>query len=142
MGNLVVVREKAAKFALFQKKKSTLANKEGPDTYKIREVLHLDCNSENVIYLITCKKCKKQYVGSCITRFCTRFNNYRSHRYIGSFVGAIHRKFCRSHSVIQVSFHARFMLDGHCVIDNWEVILIDKERNKQETRHICTAWSQ
>ena len=124
MGNLVVVRENAAKFCTFLEEKNTFTNKEGSDTYRIREGLHLDCNSENVIYLITCKKCKKQYVGSCITRFRTRFNNYRS----------CHRKFCRGHSVIQVSFHAHFMLDGHCGIDDWEITLIDKGRNKLETR--------
>ena len=32
----------------------------------------------NVVYLITCKKCEKQYVGSCIITFRTRFNNYGS----------------------------------------------------------------
>ena len=109
MGNFVVVKENNAKFALFRRKK-TLANKEGSDTYKIREALHLDCNSKKVIYLITCKKCQKQYAGSCITMFRTRFNKYRS----------CHRKFCRGHSVIQVSFQAHF--------------IIDEERNKQETK--------
>ena len=108
----------------FLEKKNTFTNKGGSDTYKIRGGLHLDCKSENVIYLVTCKKCKKQYLRSCITRFRTRFNNYCS----------CHRKFCRGHSVIQVLFHAHFMLDGHCGIDDWEIILIDKGRNKQETR--------
>ena len=80
----------------FLKEKNTFANKEGTDKYKIREGLHLDCNSENVIYLITCKKCKKQYVGSCITRFRTRFNNYRR----------CHRKFLGG--ILPFKFH--FML--------------------------------
>ena len=93
----------------FLEEKNTFANKEGSDTYKIREGLHLDCNSEKVM-LVTCKKCQKQYAGSCITRFWTRFNKYRS----------CHRKFCRGHSVIQVSFQAHF--------------IIDEERNKQETK--------
>ena len=117
---------KCCEVCTFLDEKNTFTNKEGSDTYKIKEVLHLDCNSDNVVYLITCKKCKKQYVGSCITRFRTRFNNYRS----------CHRKFCRDHSVIQVSFHvhAHFMLDGHCGIDDSEIILIVKGRNKQETR--------
>ena len=70
---------------------------EGSDTYKIREGLHLDCNSENVIYLVTCKKCKNQYVGSCITRFRTRFNNYRI------------CPFCHS-SFISCSFYVRWTL--------------------------------
>ena len=26
------------------------------------------------------------------------------------------------------------MLDGHCGINNWEIILIDKGRNKQKNR--------
>ena len=42
--------------------------------------------------------------------------------------------FCKGYSVIQVSFHANFMLDEHCSINDWEIILIDKGRNKQETR--------
>ena len=90
----------------------------------LREGLDLDCNSENVIYLITCKKVQKHYVGSCITMFHTRFNNYCS----------CHKKFCRRHSVIQVSFHNHFMLRGHCDIDDWEIILIDEGCNKQKTR--------
>ena len=84
----------------------------------------------NVVYLITCKKCKKQYVGSCITRFRTCINNYHT----------CHRKFCRGHSVIKFSFHAHFLLDGHCGIDNWEIILIDKGLNKQETRKKELFW--
>ena len=36
-----------------------------------------DCNSINVIYLLTCKRCRKQYVGSTVTRFCLRFNQYK-----------------------------------------------------------------
>ena len=79
----------------FLEGKNTFTHKEGRDTYKISEGLCLDSNSENVVYLITCKKCKKQYVGSCITRFRTRFNNYRS----------CHREFCSGHSVIQVYFN-------------------------------------
>ena len=115
---------KRCKVCTFLDEKSSFTNKEGSDLYKMREGLHLDCNLEKVIYLITCKKCKKQYLGGCITRFRTGFNNYRN----------CHRKFCRGHSFSQVSFHAYFMSDGHCGINDWEIILIDKGRNKQETR--------
>ena len=117
-------QRKRCEVCTFLEEKNTFTNKEGSNTYKIRESLHLNCNSENVIYLITCTKCKKQYVGSCITRFCTCLNNYCS----------CHRKFCRGHSVIQISFHAHFMLEGHCGIDSWEIILIDKGQNKREIR--------
>ena len=45
-------------------------------TYKIN--FDFDCNSQCVIYLITCKVCQKQYVGSTITTFRKRFNQYKS----------------------------------------------------------------
>ena len=32
------------------------------------------------------------------------------------------------------------MLDGHCGINDWEIILIDKGRNKQETRKKELLW--
>ena len=40
----------------------------------------LDCNSNNVIYLFECKKCQFKFpnVGSTITKFRFRFNNYKS----------------------------------------------------------------
>ena len=95
----------------FLAEKSTFTNKERSDTYNIREGLHLSCNSENVVYLITCKKLKKQYEGSCITKFRTRFNKYRS----------CHKKSCRDHSVIQPLSHAHFMLDEHCGINEWKL---------------------
>ena len=37
-----------------------------------------NCDSAGVVYLLTCKICSKQYVGSTITAFRTRFNNHRS----------------------------------------------------------------
>ena len=37
-----------------------------------------DCDSVGVIYLITCTKCAKIYVGSTITSFRKRFNNHKS----------------------------------------------------------------
>ena len=43
--------------------------------YTIKQ--HLDCNVRNVIYLITCNTCQKQYVGSIIN-FKSRFTLYKS----------------------------------------------------------------
>ena len=37
-----------------------------------------DCNSRNVVYLINCKVCGFQYVGSTTTKFRVRFNNHKS----------------------------------------------------------------
>ena len=110
---------KNCEVGVFLEQKNALTNKKGSNTYKIMEGLHLDCNWENVIYSITCKKCKKQYVGSCAAKFCTCFSNCCSS----------HRKFCKGHSVTQVSFHAQ-LLDGHCGTEDWEIILTEKGRNK------------
>ena len=45
-------------------------------TYYVNHVF--DCDSEEVIYLITCKKCGLQYVGNSVTSFRLRFNNHKS----------------------------------------------------------------
>ena len=58
MQNLVTVRESAGTLQ-FSRRKDTFTDKQGWDAYEIREGLLLEYNSENVIYLITCKKCKK-----------------------------------------------------------------------------------
>ena len=36
-----------------------------------------DCDSAGVIYLLTCKRCSKIYVGSTVTSFRKRFNNHK-----------------------------------------------------------------
>ena len=52
--------------------KSNKTNK----VYKIRS--SFSCSSRNIIYLITCKKCKKQYVGSTEKTLRERINHHRS----------------------------------------------------------------
>ena len=37
-----------------------------------------DCNNINLIYLLTCKRCRKQYIGFTVTKFHMRFNQYKS----------------------------------------------------------------
>ena len=44
-------------------------------TYKIKK--NVDCDSEWVIYLVTCKKCKGQYVGKSKTPFKQRHSNHK-----------------------------------------------------------------
>ena len=45
-------------------------------TYTIRH--DFNCTSRNLIYLITCKKCHKQYVGLTTTQLNIRINHHRS----------------------------------------------------------------
>jgi len=46
------------------------------DVYYIRNGLSLSCQSENVIYLITCKQCGLQYVGKSKSRMSTKFEEH------------------------------------------------------------------
>ena len=47
-------------------------------TYHIKSHENLNCNSQNIIYLVTCNYCKLQYVGETSKSLKTRFNNHRS----------------------------------------------------------------
>ena len=49
---------KRCEVCTFSEEKNTFTNKEDNDTYKIREDVHLDCNSENVVYLLPVKNAK------------------------------------------------------------------------------------
>ena len=46
------------------------------NTYCVRR--QLSCTTSNIVYLITCKKCKKQYVGQTTKQLNTRLNHHRS----------------------------------------------------------------
>ena len=54
----------------------TFHSKNNKKTIKIRQ--HINCKSQNVIYLVTCAKCNKQGVGHS-TQFSKRMSNYFSH---------------------------------------------------------------
>ena len=71
-------------FGIFYRYKCLLANKLKLCVVKIysktngkefRINYNLNCNTENVVYLITCRVCGIQYVGSTTTTFRSRFNN-------------------------------------------------------------------
>ena len=44
-------------------------------TYHIKE--KLDCDSPFVIYLVTCRRCRGQYVGKSVTPFKKRHSNHK-----------------------------------------------------------------
>ena len=54
-----------------------MSNTFGPSEHAYYINFAFDCNSEGVVYLIICKKCKKIYVGSTVTCFRKRFNNHK-----------------------------------------------------------------
>ena len=54
------------------------SNTFGPSDHTYFINFAFDFDSEEVVYLIICKKCKKIYVGSNITPFRKRFNNHEN----------------------------------------------------------------
>ena len=84
-----------------------------------------NCTSENVIYLITCKKCNAQYVGQTHQKVSKRMNSHR---------------FDMMHypeSITNVSVH--FNENGHSV-DNFSFTPIDKVENEWARLLKETYW--
>ena len=86
---------------------------------------YFDCNSKCLIYLMSCKVCGKQYVGSTTDRFRFRWNNYKS----------CQRKAERGEDCMQKYFHDHFLSEGHNgLIDDVEIVFIDKTDPSDPTR--------
>ena len=77
---------------------------------------HFECNSQWAVYLITCKKCKKQYVSSTITAFQTHFNNHKS--WLSKF-GKGQSNICGE------QLYSHFFSDGDSSLTNIPVQVID-----------------
>ena len=92
-----------------------------PHIYNIRH--QFTCTSTNIIYLITCNKCKKQYVGHTTNQLNTRINHHRSN--------ILNKK------SIYISQH--FNRPDHS-ISNLKVQPIDKGDTLQELLKLETFW--
>ena len=117
---------------------TTFSDKDKTCSYKIRKGM-LNCNSNYVICLFSCKVCGVQYVGSTKTAFRIRFNNYKSkHRkfremfFNGTLKGAS--------GVEQKIFHQHFCNDGHHGDEDWSVTLIDQVDNLPMLRKNERFW--
>ena len=61
----------------FIEETKTFQKKGKSKTFDIRKEI-LNCSTNMVVYLIECKSCSKQHVGSTITSFRSRFNNHKN----------------------------------------------------------------
>ena len=116
----------------------------------------LNCNSELVVYLISCKVCGIQNVGSTKTKFRTRINNYKSvHRKVRTkSFGEQSQNRARATSrnnntnlqtkketkYCQEKFHQHFCEVGHKGITDWEIILIDSANTETTLRKKELFW--
>ena len=84
-----------------------------------------DSGSKRLIYLMSCKVCGKQYVGSTTERFKLRQNNYMSFQ----------RKAERGEDCIQKYFYDHFLREGHNgLINDVEIVLICKTDPSEPTK--------
>ena len=91
-------------------------------TFHIRD--HIDCNSKNIIYVITCSLCNAQYTGQTCNSLRTRFNNHKS---------AIRR----TNTSESVSSH--FKLPGHS-ISHLKIQGVEKVSNVSELNSAESRW--
>ena len=94
------------------------------ETYKINH--HLECNEICLVYLLTCKKCLKRYVGQTIYTFWHCWNNYKSND----------RKFQRSEPCMQEHLVRHFSIPGHNgFLSDVSVTFIDKTDPSDPRKH-------
>ena len=97
-------------------------------TYRIRDNT-LNCDSANVVYLITCKACGLQYVGSTKNKFRARYKVYKSNQ-----------KLHKTKKVMQQQFHEHFDLPGHSGWSDFDFILIDQGISENDARKREMFW--
>ena len=101
------------------------------ETSKIQKGL-LICDSEKALYLLKCKACGEvPYVGKAKTKFCYRFNNYKSK----------HRAFRKGNQKVpQKRFHAHYCLDGHSGADDWNFVIFEQCETHEELKERGHFW--
>uniref|UniRef100_A0A1X7UGQ5 GIY-YIG domain-containing protein n=1 Tax=Amphimedon queenslandica TaxID=400682 RepID=A0A1X7UGQ5_AMPQE len=92
-------------------------------TYRIRH--SFTCSSSNIIYLITCEKCRKQYVGQTTKTLRERIYHHRSSIKTGQ------RRYISKH----------FNLEGH-KIQHLKVQVIDTNENTETLNKLERYWIQ
>ena len=97
-----------------------------------------NCNDKCIIYLLTCNKCKMQYVGKTVDDFRLRWNNYKDNT----------RKSLRKEACMRQHLFEHFSSEGYSsFLDDISIIFIDKtdpkDPNKREHywRHTLKAMA-
>ena len=95
-------------------------------TEKIDQINHdFDCDSRCIVYLLSCKVCGLQYVGSTVDRFRLRWNNYKCSQRVPLEGGAFKQNY----------FHQHFLSeDHHRLLEDCKIMLIDKTDSSDPTR--------
>ena len=95
---------------------------------------NLNCNSSNVVYLMTCKKCAMQYVGSTIINFRLRFNNHKSRI-------RKHEKLAQAEKLADDLLYRHFCSEGHNGLSDVKIQLIDQVNGEEHLREKEGQWA-
>ena len=94
---------------------STFASTVTQNAYKIND--QFNCSEECLVYLLTCNRYFKQYVGETINEFRRRWNNYKSND----------KKFQRLEHCMQEHLFSYFSMAGYDgFLNDVSITLIDK----------------
>ena len=119
----------------------------------------IDCDTRNVVYLVTCKVCGIQNVGSTKDKYRERFNNYKTvqrkvrEKVLGETRPVTNRGRPRKKDqapskeskklekkYAQEKFHQHFCKEGHKGIPDWEIRLIDTAFSEKSLRSKELFW--
>ena len=104
----------------------------------------LNCKSDNIIYLISCKICNLQYVGETKNCLHKRFSNHRSNIRLGKSCQLVHKHFqedCHGLSNCKIIPIEKIVLNEHdsrILTQAQKQIAIDKIRRTREKYWIAT----
>ena len=114
------------------------SDSKGERTFELRKGF-LNCNSKFVVYKLGCRICGVQYIGSTITKFRERFNNYKA-----QFRKYLKRKNEGSSNpgegISQANLFEHFCSSDHNGIDDWSFQLIDQSENLVRLRERESFW--
>ena len=92
------------------------------------------CNSDHVVYLLSCARCEMQYVGSTITKFRTRLNNHKSRL-------DAHRGLTAKNKTKDEYIYRHVNQPDHQGLTDVKVRLIDECYNEVRLRDRETQWA-
>ena len=117
---------------------NTFTNAGGDRVFNLRKGF-LNCNSRFVVYILRCRTCGFQYVGSTITKFRERFNNYKS-QFRKYFERRVQGHPNPGEGISQAGLFEHFCSLGHHGIDDWSFKLIDQADTFERLRERESFW--
>ena len=94
----------------------------------------LNCNSTHVVYLLSCKVCGVQYVGSTTTKFRLRFNNHKSRI-------RAHARLTSGDKSRDDLIYQHFHGPAHNGIQDLDIQLIDQVNNERDLLDREGQWA-